>query len=139
LLEALVKRKVSLTTTIRDGIIFTFISLVTTVMIDSFFWNYTLWPEGSVFWFNTYQNKSVHWGTSPYYWYFTNAIPRALVASIQLIPIGLYYDSRLRELCLPVFFLSSSVFFVRPQRDTIHILRISNFKCDSSSWLREIV
>ena len=53
--------------------------LVLTVVIDSYFWlSFPLWPELSAFIFNILQGRSSQWGTSPFLFYLTSALPRLL-------------------------------------------------------------
>ncbi|EEQ28222.1 Alg12p [Microsporum canis CBS 113480] len=55
------------------------IGLTTTVLVDSFFWQeFPLWPELAGFVYNVLQGKASNWGTDPWYYYFTSALPRLL-------------------------------------------------------------
>jgi len=70
--------------------------LLISVSIDTFFWQFRrlLWPELAAFLSNVFPSKdslgASAWGTSPWHWYFTSALPR-LVNPVALlaIPYGL--------------------------------------------------
>lgn len=88
LLISLYNRQISILKLIANGILALGLFIGISVLVDSYFWGYTLWPEGQVLWFNTILNKSHEWGTSPFLWYFYSAIPRAMLFSLFLIPFG---------------------------------------------------
>lgn len=102
LLMELGSRRLSLVNLLKWGIPSGLAVLSTTILVDSFFWQRWVWPEGEVLWFNVILNKSSEWGTQPWAWYLYSAIPRAMGSSLLLIPVGLYVDSRIRALLFPV-------------------------------------
>lgn len=65
---------------------------ILSIAIDTPFWgdihqivNIPLrYPELEVFHFNAILGKSSAWGTSPVHWYFSNALPRALIGALPL-------------------------------------------------------
>lgn len=79
---------------IPSGITGLIIGLTSTVVIDSFFWQqFPLWPEWSAFTFNILAGQASAWGTEPWYYYFTNALPRLLFNPLTYligIPASLY-------------------------------------------------
>lgn len=66
--------------------------LLTTVLVDTSFWGYLIWPELDAFLFNVVSGQSSAWGTDPWYFYFLNALPRLLLNPLTYlvaIPVAL--------------------------------------------------
>lgn len=62
---------------VKSGLLGLVLGLLLTVPLDSYFWlRLPLWPELSGFAFNILHGQSSNWGTSPFLFYFTSAIPR---------------------------------------------------------------
>jgi alpha-1,6-mannosyltransferase len=96
------ERKLSTGKAMITGILTLCCTLAITVPIDSILWQRWLWPEGEVIYFNVIENKSHNYGTLPFLWYFTRAIPKALAATTILIPFGLFFDKRTFRLFFPI-------------------------------------
>ncbi len=72
-----------------------FIGATLSIAVDSYFWPQVhrhpfRYPELEVFYFNTILNRSSAWGTSPWHWYFTHALPRALIGAAPLAVLGAF-------------------------------------------------
>lgn len=103
MLQAFLRKEAAILASIRHGLLALVVSVGLSVAMDSFFWQQWLWPEGSVFWYNAILGKSVNWGTSPYHWYFSSALPRALLAALPLAAMGLALGwRRLWRFVIPV-------------------------------------
>ena len=87
-LTMLIRREMTIVQALQAGVVTGVISLVITVPTDSILWRRWLWPEGEVLFFNTVENKSSEWGTSPWYWYVTPALPKAMLLTSLLVPLS---------------------------------------------------
>ncbi|UNI15106.1 Dolichyl-P-Man:Man(7)GlcNAc(2)-PP-dolichol alpha-1,6-mannosyltransferase [Purpureocillium takamizusanense] len=81
-------------------------ALAVSIPIDSFFWQRPLWPELWGFYYNAVLGSSSNWGTSPWHYYFTSALPRLLLnpLALPLIALALFLPATApstRRLVLP--------------------------------------
>ncbi|KAK9439364.1 GPI mannosyltransferase [Metarhizium brunneum] len=83
----LLTKQLPLRTVILVGAISAAASLLVSVPIDSYFWQKPLWPELWGFYFNAVQGSSSDWGTSPWHYYLTSALPRLLLNPLALLLI----------------------------------------------------
>ena len=92
--------RLPLRTIIPAGLLGTLLGLTLTVPIDSFFWQkWPLWPELTGFIYNIVDKQSSNWGTQPWHFYFTSALPRLL------------FNPLIYQMCLP---LTLSIPILRP-------------------------
>ena len=77
------------------GSITSLICVALTILIDSHFWGFWLWPELQVLKFNTIMNKSSEWGVSPWYWYFVIAIPKSVTIAYPLALFAIIYKPKI--------------------------------------------
>jgi len=82
---------------VRVGLAASAGALALSLPLDSLFWGRPVWPELEVLLFNDpTSGRSSAWGTSPAHWYFTSALPRALLGALPLAPLGFALEPRVR-------------------------------------------
>ena len=82
--EVFMYRRLSLRNLLLDSLKWAPLCLVATVLVDSYFWRRWLYPEGEVLFFNTVENQSSKWGTSPWPTYLTHFLPKLLLGGMPL-------------------------------------------------------
>ena len=115
--------------TVLVGALSTALGVVLTSIVDSILWGYPLWPEGDVLYFNTVLNRSSEWGTSPFPWYFTSALPRALTVALPFALLGMGRSWRKTiSLWAPAFLfvLAYSLLPHKELRFIIHVVPVFN-------------
>lgn len=120
-LTFLVGRRVGFVELLRVGFGTAFAALALTVAVDSLFWRRLLYPEGEVLYFNTVLNKSGEYGTAPFHWYFTSALPRAMLLALPLSLAAPFLVPRTRALvALPLLFVA--VYSILPHKELRFVL-----------------
>ena len=115
-------------TMIPAGLSGALVGLVLTVSIDTFFWQSStpIWPELSAFLANVFPAEdslgASAWGTSPWHWYFTSALPRLLLSPTAL-PLLAYsaIDRVLRPASTPLLVPSliyTALYSILPHKET---------------------
>jgi alpha-1,6-mannosyltransferase len=87
-LTILIQRQLSIVQAIITGVLTGVFSLLSTVPLDSLLWGRPVWPEFEVWWFNAVDNRSSEWGTMPFLWYFTTALPKGMLLTALLVPLA---------------------------------------------------
>lgn len=82
----LITPQISLQRLVPPFLVSFFAALAISVPVDSYFWQKPVWPELWGFYYNVVQGSSSNWGTSPWHWYFTSALPKMISP-----PLGLFF------------------------------------------------
>lgn len=86
------------------GSVVALLTIATSTLVDSWFWGRFVWPEGAVLYFNTALNKSSEWGTSPWHWYFSSALPKSLLCAYPLALMSVFIERRARPIMFAALF-----------------------------------
>ena len=71
-----------------------------------------------VFLFNTVENRSSEWGTSPWHWYFSTALPKALLpAALALLGVGVWYERGRAATLIGPSLLFVAIYSVLPHKE----------------------
>ena len=87
-LTMLIRREISIMQALVIGVFTGVFSLLLTVPLDSLLWGRVIWPEFEVWWFNTVDNRSSEFGTMPFHWYFSKALPKGMLLTALLVPLA---------------------------------------------------
>mmetsp|Transcript_4603 Transcript_4603/g.9859 ORF Transcript_4603/g.9859 Transcript_4603/m.9859 type:complete len:579 (-) Transcript_4603:86-1822(-) len=122
-LSWLVRRELTIPTALKIGVVTGMVSLLFTVPLDSLLWQRPVWPEAEVFYFNTVLGKSKEWGLSPWHWYFTSALPKAMLLTLLLVPLSVF---RITE---------NIVALERRWRQPIKSINSKNYRATEAFWV----
>ncbi|KAM0332116.1 hypothetical protein ACHAQA_002388 [Verticillium albo-atrum] len=75
----LLARQTTIRALIPGFVVSSLAALILSAPLDSYFWQTPLWPELWAFAFNVLRGGASEWGTSPWHYYFSSALPRLLL------------------------------------------------------------
>uniref|UniRef100_H2Y571 Mannosyltransferase n=1 Tax=Ciona savignyi TaxID=51511 RepID=H2Y571_CIOSA len=122
LLMSLLRGKIGVKETILTALPAGIVILGLSTLVDSYAWGRWLWAEGDVMWYNVVLNKSSNWGTSPFHWYLTSVLPRALLTANLFVFYGLWtHPYRSFSIIIPasIFIL---IFSILPHKELRFII-----------------
>lgn len=97
-------------------------ALLTSVPLDSYFWQKPLWPELWGFYYNAVLGSSSAWGVSPWHFYFTSALPRLLLnplVPLVLVPTAVWHPATsrsARQLVIPPL-VFAAIYSLQPHKE----------------------
>ncbi|KAF3762482.1 family 22 glycosyltransferase [Cryphonectria parasitica EP155] len=104
------------------------LALAVSIPVDSYYWQKPLWPELWGFYYNVVQGSSSNWGTSPWYYYFTSALPKLLLNPlvIPLIAAAFYFPaySRMAQRLVIPNLLFVAVYSLQPHKEARFIFYV---------------
>ncbi|EFW99581.1 alpha-mannosyltransferase [Grosmannia clavigera kw1407] len=116
---------------VRTGTVAVAAALLVSVPLDTFLWQRPLpfWPELHGFVFNVLHGQASAWGTSPWHYYFSNALPRLLLnplAPLLLVPLALVRPATRGPARLLVFpsLAFVAVYSLQPHKEARFILYV---------------
>jgi alpha-1,6-mannosyltransferase len=127
------KRHLNFKSTLLWALQASVMSIIATVLFDSWFWKRWLWPEFEVWYFNTILNQSHLWGTKPFHYYFTRVIPRAFLFNLPAIIYGLWKASGRRSYGLIMIFFVFTYSFL-PHKELRFIIYTFPLFCMYGAW-----
>ncbi|KUI61394.1 putative Dol-P-Man:Man(7)GlcNAc(2)-PP-Dol alpha-1,6-mannosyltransferase [Cytospora mali] len=103
-------------------------ALAISVPIDSYFWQKPIWPELWGFYFNVFQGSASNWGTSPWYWYFTSALPKLVsppfgLALVYAALLSSAYGRIAKRLIIPNL-LFVAIYSLQPHKEARFIFYV---------------
>ena len=115
-------RRLPIKSTITSGFMGVVAGLALTITVDSFFWQrFPMWPELVGFIYNVMNGQAANWGTSPFHFYFTSALPRLLynpVTYILCIPLAVVGPLRSKSLSILIpNILFIAVYSLQPHKE----------------------
>lgn len=105
-------------------------SLAVSIPIDSYFWQKIHWPELWGFYYNAIQGSSSEWGTSPWHFYFSSALPKILtnpLTTTMLIPFAMSTPGTSRQalpLTIPSL-LFVGIYSLQPHKEARFIFYVA--------------
>ncbi|CAK7267202.1 Dol-P-Man:Man(7)GlcNAc(2)-PP-Dol alpha-1,6-mannosyltransferase [Sporothrix epigloea] len=109
------------------------VALTLSVPVDSYFWQtfppLPAWPELQSFIFNVVHGQSSEWGTSPWHYYFSSALPRLLLnpfVPLLCIPLALRRPATSGPASLLVWpsLLFVAVYSLQPHKEARFVLYV---------------